>query len=319
MKLFLTAAFAAAIAFSSSATIAQSTVGTNPALAHYPTKGLWLSDAKPNHGWNFDVTATGFMLITIFTYDDAGQPTFLTTQGDYVETPLDPDGNVGRYTGGVFRTAGGAPIDSTATPAATATQVGDVEITFQSGRRAKWKYGANTFDLYSFQDLVPVDGGYKLPEMLVGRWIFSHTRPPASPGQPPNIANYLIRVFDAGTLDGKRIFHADCIDQCVIATGPGPYQSPFPGVDPLPVLVARDVVADLRFTYDPMSGELRTETRGTLGIPLLNNEILVVSPSEMQTRAYLVNGMPSNGLPASQVSARSFRFLRVPDDFLFGF
>lgn len=292
------------------------TPAINPAVALTPARGLWLSDAKPNHGWSFEVSPTGFMFVTVFTYEPGtGAPSFLTMQGQYVETPGDASGNIGTFTGPVNRTAGGAPIDSAAPGNAAAVQVGTATITFQSGRRAKWTMGANTYDLASLQDYPGIDGGFKLPEGLVGRWMLVRTAK-ITGTETTDVATSYIRIVGGGVIDGKRVFTAECFDSCVVTTKIGVFS------EANYLTLARRLVADLRFTYDPLTRALRSESLGTVGtggsVRLWNQEILVVSPNELQGRPYrLADGTPSDG-SATSGFVSSFRMIRMPDGFVFG-
>jgi len=309
MKVCLQWIFTAVLALTSLAGHAQAV--TNPAKALLPTRGLWLSDAKPNHGWTFDVTPTGFMFVTIFTYDPDGRPTFLTAQGQYLQTPGDPSGNMGRLESPVFRTAGGAPIDSLAPGNAAAVAVGNAVITFQSGRRATWTMGANTFQLNSFQDFPGIDGGFKVSDLIVGKWMLVQF------SEFSGVTDYFttyITFTEVGGVSGKRTFDAVCNSRCLVQTSPDRYvEQGAPAV-----AAATESIRNLRVTYDPLTGALRSESKSATQYQSFNRDLLVVSPNEIQGRALLgATGQPTDGQPLTGIDRRGLRLVRLPPDFRF--
>ena len=76
-------------------------------LAHaqdsYPEDGWWWNSEASGRGY-FIERQQDFMFIAAFNYTVNGEPEFLTSQGFY--TPDDTDGNIGAFSGEVYRSSG---------------------------------------------------------------------------------------------------------------------------------------------------------------------------------------------------------------------
>ncbi|MEO6066066.1 MAG: hypothetical protein ABIP49_09845, partial [Lysobacterales bacterium] len=80
----------------------------------------------------------------------------------------------------------------------------------------------------------------------------------------------------------------------------------------------RASVGLLRITYDPVTRELRSESRSPAETLAWNGNLLVTSPNELQGRPYLgANGLPTDGGSTTDLNRRGLRLIRLPPDFRF--
>lgn len=114
-----------------------------------PTEGIWWSSENPGTGVAFNVDDQGRWFAAIYLYDNVGEPTFLTMQGESIEylsgentNPIEPPEAYARVVSPLIRSEGGQCLKCPWTQAtASASGDGNATITFYGRNRAELSVG----------------------------------------------------------------------------------------------------------------------------------------------------------------------------------
>jgi hypothetical protein len=135
-------------------------------------------DSYPEDGWWWDKDASGrgyfierqqdYMFIAAFIYTPSGDPEWLTSQGFY--TPDNGDGNIGNFSGEVYKSAGGqCPGCAYTAPATEESSQGPLTVSFSDNQTGTLEWSGESIPisrfLWSWGDAV---------EQLNGLWLITH-------------------------------------------------------------------------------------------------------------------------------------------------
>lgn len=114
-----------------------------------PVEGMWWSSEQPGTGLSFNVDGQGRWFGALYVYDESGEPTFLTLQGESLAYDLDAVEG-GAYAIGVspvIRSEGGQCIDCPWSQARISDTGADAQLLFRSRAQATLKIGSWSLEL----------------------------------------------------------------------------------------------------------------------------------------------------------------------------
>lgn len=133
--------------FEAGAEAAAAKAAADPGFA--PSEGMWWSSDNPGTGLAFNMDDEGRWFGALYLYDDAGEPTFLTLQGESLAYNLDANALEGYAIGTspVIRSEGGQCLGCPWTQATTSDTGDDAQLLFRDRNRATLSIGDWSLDL----------------------------------------------------------------------------------------------------------------------------------------------------------------------------
>lgn len=135
-----------------------------------PNRGLWWETGRNGRFWSIDIGAGGYMFVNLGSFDEQGQPIFLTMQGQFEASAASATGGViGRLRSPLYRLSGGQCLGCSFAPAMVGlSEYGSAEIEFYTTERAAFLWNGERIAIEKFPLYVrPLDlpaqriaGGY---------------------------------------------------------------------------------------------------------------------------------------------------------------
>lgn len=138
-----------------------------PGAGFSPSEGMWWSSDNPGTGLAFNIDNQGRWFAALYLYDEAGEPTFVTLQGESLAYNIDHESDepyaVG--TSPVIRSEDGQCMGCPWTQATTSDTGLDAQLMFHSRNRATLTIGDWSLDLTLLPE-TPASASVKAAPML---------------------------------------------------------------------------------------------------------------------------------------------------------